>query len=191
MNLYFWFFLLYALLITPVGVQLSIRIEQGIHYRVKLRVAGLPVLRQRDSEETAQEKRLSSAVLRNGMKKHHLALLASLFRQGHIQQVIKSLDWQKMEVNARISFADAAQTALAAALLRTSLETFSRCHSMPLYSHIIADFNGQGMQITIHCIVAARVGSLSAAAIRLWLAAGSIQAKRLSAEEERYAAASH
>ena len=47
MNLYFWLFALYALLITPVGAQVHVRIDHGVHYRIRLQAAGLPVLRKR------------------------------------------------------------------------------------------------------------------------------------------------
>ena len=51
MNLYFWLFSLCALLMTPIGAQVHIRVEHGIHYRVRLLAAGLPVFRRKKQEE--------------------------------------------------------------------------------------------------------------------------------------------
>ena len=44
MNLYFWLFLLYAVLITPVGVRVHVCVDQGIRYRIRIQAAGLPFI---------------------------------------------------------------------------------------------------------------------------------------------------
>lgn len=191
MNLYFWLFVLYALLITPVGAHVSVRIDKGVHYRVRLQAAGLPVLRRRDQEDEKQAERIRSADVMRGMKNWDLALAAELLREGHISRALRALNWRGIEVDARISFDDAAATAMVYAALCTCLQTVSRCHPLPVRGRVTADFHGEGTKIAARCIVDARLGSLSAAAIRLWLAANSSQAKRLMTEEEKYAAASH
>lgn len=190
MNLYFWLFALYALLITPVGAQVHVRFDHGVHYRIRLQAAGLPVLRKKDQEES-RETQLQSQDVMKGMKNGDLGLMIALIRQGHVQRILRRLQWRDVEIRARISFADAAWTAVSYAFVRTCLQTLAPIRTLPLRGRVEMDFRGEGTRVAFRCIVSARLGSLTAAVIRLWLAAAGYRAKRLAAEEEEYAAASH
>lgn len=188
MNLYFWLFVLYAVLITPVGAQVHVRIDHGVHYRIRLRAAGLPVLRRKDKVKEEPQVQLQSSNVVKGMKDWDYALFTTLLRQGHLQRVLRLFEWRDVEVNARISFEDAALTAVTYALIRTCLQTVARIRPLPVKGRVEMNFRGEGTMVSFRCIAGARLGSLSAAAIRLWLAAASHRAKRLTAEEETYAA---
>lgn len=187
MNLYFWLFAFWALMITPVHAQVHIRIENGFHYRVRLRVVGLPFFRKREKEQ--QDIPLRSAdALKGGW---NYGLFASLIRQGHFGRLLRLIEWWNMEVLVRISFEDAAMTAMLYSLVRTVLQTAAHIRSLPVRGRVEMDFQGNGSKLSIRCIGFARLGSITAAAIRLWLAVLSYRAKRSAAEEETYAAASN
>ncbi len=186
MNLYFWLFVLLSLLITPVSAELHIRVERGVHYRARLRVAGVRVARREDQPDA--EKQLQAGNVMKGMKGWDHALAFTLFRQGHLQRVFRVMTWRNVEVHARISFEDAALTALAYAFVRTVLQTVAHGRPLPVKGRVEADFRGQGTALSFRGIASARLGMLLAAAIRLWLAASAERAKRGKAEEEQYAA---
>lgn len=188
MNLYFWFFVLYAVLITPVGAQVHVRIDHGVHYRIRLRAAGLPVLRKKEKAKEEPQVQLKSSNVLKGMKDWDYALFVSLLRQGHLQRLLRLFEWHDVQIDARISFEDAAFTAMTYALIRICLQTVARCRPLPVQGRVEMDFRGEGTMISFRCIADARLGSLSAAALRLWLAAVISRAKRLVAEEEKYAA---
>lgn len=185
MNLYFWLFSLCALLMTPIGAQIHIRVEKGIHYRVRLRAAGLPVFRKKKQEEP--EKPLRSGDVMKGMKNWDYGLLGMLMRQGHFRRMLRLVEWRDVEIRARISFEDAALTAMAYTLIRTVLQTAAFIRPLPVKGRVEMDFRGEGTQLSLRCIATARLGSLMTAAVRLWTASVIDQAKR-SAEEETDAA---
>jgi len=191
LNLYFWLFALYALLITPVGAQVHIRIDHGLHYRFRLRAAGLPVLRKKKEEKEPQETHLRSGDVMKGMKDWDYGMFAVLMRQGHFGRILRLFEWRDLEVRARISFEDAALTAMVYTLIRTVLQTAAHIRPLPVKGRVEMDFQGEGTQLSLRCIATARLGNITAAAIRLWLAAASYRAKGSAAEEETYAAASH
>ena len=188
MNLYFWLFSFCALLMTPVGVQGHIRIDHGIHYRIRIRAAGLPVLRKKKKEEP--DVPLHSGDVMKSMRGWDHGLFVSLLREGHFSRLLRSFKWQDTELRARISFADAAQTAIVYGAVRTVLQAAACIRPFSLRGRVEMDFQGAGTQISLRCIATARLGSLMAAALRLWAASAAYRAKR-SAEEENYAAASH
>ena len=189
MNLYFWAFSFYVLMITPVSVQAHILIEHGIHYRLRLRAAGLPVLRKIKQEQP--DEKLHSIDMLKGMKQWDAGLAASLIREGHLGRLWRLFQWRDCEIHARISFEDAALTATTYAVIRTVAQTWAHIHPLPVRGHVEMDFQGKGAMLSLRCIASARLGSLLAAAVRLWLAVIRYRAGRLSAEEENYASASH
>jgi len=44
LNPYFWFFAIYAVLITPFTIHGSVRLEKTLRWKIQLRLAGLPLL---------------------------------------------------------------------------------------------------------------------------------------------------
>lgn len=188
MNLYFWLFSLCAFLMMPIYAQVHIRVEHGIHYRIRLRAAGFPVLRKKKQEEP--DVPLRSGDVMKGMKGWDYGLFVSLMREGHFGRLLRLFEWREVELRACISFEDAALTALLYGLIRTVLQTAAHIRPLPVKGRVEMDFRGEGTRVSIRGIATARLGSLMAAVLRLWLAAARYQARR-SAEEEKYAAASH
>lgn len=189
MNLYFWAFSFYAFMITPVSVQAHILIEKGFHYRFRFRAAGLPVLRKIKQEQP--ESQLRSVDILKNVKQWDAGLAVSLIREGHLGRLWRLFQWRDCEIHARISFEDAALTAMAYAVIRTVAQTWGRIHPPHVRGRVEMDFQGQGAMLSLRCIASVRLGSLLAAAVRLWLAAIRYRSGRLSAEEENYASASH
>ena len=191
MNLYFWLFALYALLITPVGAQVHVRIDHGVHYRIRIRAAGLPVLRKKKEENPQEEMHIQSTDVMKGMKNWNYGLFAALMKQGHLLRLFRLFDWRDLEIRARISFEDAALTAVTYALIRTVLQSMAPIRPLPVRGRVEMDFRGEGSTFSLRCIADARLGKLMAAAIRLWLAIVRHRMKQLKTEEEQHAAASH
>ena len=184
MNPYFWIFALYALLITPVGAQVHIRVDHGVHYRVRLLAAGMRVLRKADPPD--REKHLQpDSVFRNA-KNWDYALMIALVRHGHVQRLLRRIQWRQAEIRACISFEDAALTALTYAFIRTVMQTVARCRPLPIRGRVEMDFRHRGTAVSFRGIATARLGSLTAAAIGLLLAAAAERAKL--DKEESYAA---
>ena len=191
MNVYFWSFAAYAFLITPVGAQVHVRAEHGLHYRIRLRMGGLPVLVKKEKQNPQKEIHVQPEDVMKGARDMDGALIVALMKQGHLQRLFRLFDWKNVELHARISFAEAAQTALTYALIRTFLQTLARVHPVALKGSVEADFRGEGSCLSLRCIAQARLGRLLAAAIRLWLAVLLHRTERMKMEEEQYAAASH
>lgn len=189
MNMYFWFFAVYALLITPVGAQIHIRVEHGFHYRIRLRMAGLPVVKKTEKTDKQEEVHLKPDAMVKGIHDWDAGLFASLIHQGHLGRLFRLFDWHDIQIRARISFEDAAQTAMTYALIRTALQTLARIRSLPVKGGVEMDFQGRGSMLSFRGIAQTRLGSLMAAAIRLWLAL--LRHRRMNMEGEQYAAASH
>lgn len=188
MNLYFWLFSFCALFLTPVGVQGHIRIDHGIHYRIRIRAAGLPVLRKKKKEEP--DVPLHSGDVMKSMRGWDHGLFVSLLREGHFSRLLNLFEWQDAELRVRISFADAARTAIVYGVVRTVLQAAACIRPLALRGRVEMDFQGAGTQISFRWIATARLGSLMAATLRLWVASAAYRANR-SSEEENYAAASH
>lgn len=192
MNGYFWLFALCALLATPVTAHVQLRIGRGVHYRLRLQAAGLPFLRKKEAESNEGEKTLHSRQMAKGLFAADGRMLYSLFRGGHLKRTLKAFHLQSVWVHIRLSFADAAQTALCYAALRTILQTVLSCHSSAdiLRGRVEADFQSQGTEIFLRCILSTRLGILTAALIRT--GAAMIRLRVKTRTEERYdAQASH
>ena len=187
MNLYFWLFFVYSVLIIPVGAQVHVRFENGIYYRVNMTAAGMPVY-------TGKEKRRGD-MRRAEPSKHSRSwdtgLVRELMKQGHFQRLIHLFEWHDVQLRVRISFADAARTAMTYAVIRSFLLTLACVRPLPLKGGVEMDFQGKGSMISFRCIAQARLGILLAETVRLWLAVSRHKAARMKMEEEQYAAASH
>ena len=184
-NLYFWSFLLYAVLITPVTAQVQIRWEKGFRYRICLRAAGLPF--ERKKGQNRQEKRIRSSELMKRLQSDRRDV--ELIRKVEWKRLIRLFDWRKVEWHARISLPDAAQTAVVYAELLVLWQLIQKTCALPAKAKIEADFRGEGIHFAFQCIVSARLGRITAEAVRLWLQ--TVRTGHFKAEETDYAAASH
>lgn len=188
MNPYFWFFALYALMITPLGIQFHIRLDHGIHYRIRMRVSGFPVFRAKQTEE-APEKPIDSQDLLKNLNSRTFGFWIKFIREGELRRLLRLFAWQDAELRIRLSFQDAAGTSLLFAAIRAFLQTAASIRPLPIKGGVEMDFRGEGAQLSFRCIASARLGNITAAALRLWLAFARYQAAQTAKEENH--AASH
>lgn len=191
MNGYFWLFALCAALSTPVTVHVRVRMDHGMHYRLRLQAAGLPLLRKREEDDTAGEKTLHSRQMANSLFSLDGNLLFALFHGGHFKRVLKAFRLLDAQVYIRLSFADAAYTALGYAALRTVLQTVLACLPDPraVRGHVDVSFDAKGSEAAVQCIFGTRLGTLAIAMVRM--GAAMIRLRSAERTEERYAEASH
>ena len=180
MNLYFWFFALYSVLIIPVSAQIQLRFEKRVHYQLRLHAAGVPVLKIQKNEERKKEGGMAKLLnLQQGDS------FVPLLRESGI---LKMIHWRNFQIYMHFSCRDAAQNALLYIAARTVLTAFERICSFPLRCYVDMDFQGQGSVFAIHCIAQARMGRIIASVVRLGLAAAGRRLKQRKAEEEQHAA---
>ena len=186
MNGYFWLFAIWALCITPISAQVSVRIGNGVHYRVRLQAAGLPVMKRAQDGKEDQEEKLDGRKAVKGVFALDGPVLGHLLREGHLGRALGAWHVQSVYVHARISQQDAAQTALFFALARTVMSALFKAPSVrrKLSAGIKADYQAQGSEVFIRCILTARLGNLVWEAARFAAAIHQIRIR----EEDQYAA---
>ncbi|MBP3647693.1 MAG: hypothetical protein J6K55_14850 [Clostridia bacterium] len=187
MNPYFWFFAVYAFLITPVTVHAGVRIDHGIRWRIRLLVAGVPVMRKNKAEES--EKKMEAKTLAQSLSSPKRGLITALIRDGTFKRLLMAFRLERLHVQARLSFSDASATAISYTLIRTVMEILHRCGALPpkITGYIGADFNAQGTEMELQGIFSARLGKVAFAGVRLGISALRHRAE-LATEEKQYAA---
>ena len=106
MNLYFWLFSLCALLSAPVSITAVIRLGKKISHRTYIRIAGITFSKPSDG---AKRKPGNAGKRLLGVDAQ---TLLALMRRGHIKRAMGVLRLEELRVRVRISFADAAFTAM-------------------------------------------------------------------------------
>ena len=192
MNVYFWMFGIAGLLAVPMTLQVTLRAGNGLHYHVRLRAAGLPLAQKDEQGEEAEEKVFSRQTAR-GLFSLDGKMVWPLIHQGHLVRAVKVMRLEKLHVRIRLSFQDAAATAVSFAAVRTLVQTLLSCAqtTLPLEGRVEMNYAAQGSEVLVRGIFSARLGSLLAAALRLMRAALRVRTRILKTEEEPYAAASH
>lgn len=190
MNLYFLFLSAYAVLITPITVHWSLRLGSRCGYRVRLQAAGLPFVRKRGDDDATGEHPIREQDVAQSLASTDLALVRAALDARVRKRFLKALRLYSLHLNARISFADAALTALCFAALRTVLQTLLTCGLEPdaLTGRVEADFGGKGTEVLVRGITGARLGSLGLTAILFGAAFVRARMKQAQSEEETYAA---
>ena len=119
--------------------------------------------------------------------------LVSLFRQGHIGRFVNAFSLTDSYLYLRISFQDAAMTAMCYAAARVFLQTLLLCRNQRsrLRGRVEMNFQNRGTEMEAECIFSARMGNLLAAILRLTIAVIRMRLANFRAEEKKYAAASH
>ena len=176
MNPYFWGFALYALMIAPVRIRLQLAMDSGLRYRVRIAAAGLPVYQKIKSGGE------------NGRKKKKHLLQSALGCKGLMRKILRMFTWRMAEVKIHLSFQDAAATALGFAAAEQALRAAEHFVPFPLAAKVSMDFRARGSSLTFRCIADTRLGNLSAAAVRLWLASAAGRRPYPDAEEDNDAA---
>ena len=192
MNAYFWIFVFAAVLSLPLVMEVTLRMDQKLRYRVRFHLAGVKVAQKREQDEEAQEKVLSVKTAR-GLFSLDGRLAWRLLHGGHVMKALRVMRLKSVCVHARFSFQDAAATALCFSGARMLLQTWMMCTAKPvlLSGRMEMDYAGSGTQIRLECIFSCRLGILLSAALRLASAVLSERSELMKTEEEPYAAASH
>lgn len=191
MNPYFWLFSICAFLMTPLSVQVSVRLGHGVRYRVRFQAAGIPLLRKKEVNRPEEEETLDAQEVARSALSPELPVVLALWKSGALRRALGALHMEALSIHARISFADAAATAMIYAAVRAVAQALVMCVKNPgrVQGRVEANFQCQGTEIFVRCMVSGRLGSLGAAAIRLGLDVVRTRARLL--EEDSYAAASH
>ena len=105
--------------------------------------------------------------------------------------MLKAFRLLDAQVYIRLSFADAAYTALGYAALRTVLQTVLACLPDPraVRGRVDVSFDAKGSEAAVQCIFGTRLGTLAIAMVRM--GAAMIRLRSAERTEERYAEASH
>lgn len=191
MNVYFWLFGIAGVLSIPITLQVTLRVGRGVHYHICFRAAGLPLAKREEQGEEAEEKMFSRQMAR-GLFSLDGRMVWPLIRQGHVMRAVRVMRLEKLFVRIRLSFSDAAATAMSFAAVRAFAQTLLLCTqtSLPLDGRVEMNHAAEGSEVLMMGIFSARLGSLLAAALRLALAAVRVRAgiSHSKAEEEQYAA---
>lgn len=182
MNVYFWTFAIFAVLITPVMLTVHIRCDGKIDWTMQLYIAGIPVVKCEKKEKTHQ-----TVGLMTQKKKHRLAFL--LVRDGSAVRLLRSMPLERVRIHACLSFEDAAVTAMVFAFLKALMQTLACCGVQrgKLTGAVQADFGGRGTHADVSCIFAGRLGRIGLAVAHLMINAAKAKAD-FAAEEEKHAA---
>ena len=189
MNPYFWLFAVWGLLITPVTVQTGVWFSHGFHWKLQIVVSGIPVMekQRKKMDEPQKAKEMNQLLL--GWFSPRRRMASALFRDGTMKKFIQCFRCEGMQMMARISFQDAAATAIVYSLIRTVLEMLHHCGMMPdkLVGRVAVDFQAQGTALMVQGIFSARLGTIAIAGFRLLISALRHHAE-LALEDKTYAA---
>jgi len=192
MNGYFWLFAFASIMGLPLVMEITLRMDRKLRYRIRFRLAGLRVAQKREQEEEAEEKVLSAKTAK-GLFSLDGRLAWSLLRGGHVMKALRVMHLDSIHIHVRFSFQDAALTALAFSTVRMISQTILMCigNSVSVFGRVEMDYAGQGTQARVQCIFSCRLGILLAAALRLVTAILCARSELMKTEEEPYAASSH
>ena len=188
MNPYLISLLVYLVLITPLRLSLRIRIGRRTSYLLRIQAAGLPFYRSRRDEDSADEQPIDQQEMSQQLQPENFRLIKSLAAKPILRMFFRLAHLQWLSVYIHISQPDAMQNALLYGTLRTTTETASRilADRFPLRIHLRTDFQGQGSEVLLRCIISLRLGSLLPAAfIWLWRL---YQLEKEPPKEDEYAA---
>lgn len=194
MNPYFVLFSIYAVLITPITLHLSVRVGHGVSYRVRVQAAGLPFIRRVNQvDKPKDEVPVREEDVKRTIGTFNWQLLRAVLGHGRLRRIRKFVRLEQLYVHARLSFQNAAATALVFAAVRTTLQTLARCGVRPraVRGRVEADFQMKGSELFVRGIISVRLGSLGLAAILLAPALIGARGGNTQTEEDSHAAASH
>lgn len=174
MNPYFVCFSAYAALILPLTLRFRVRLGGQAGYRLRLQAAGLPFVFRHAPEDKRDERPFPRREMAQALAHPDMALLRAALNGRVLSRALRGLEWRELDLYARFSFPDAAQTALWYGGTRTALRALNAAGALPpvLRWRLRADFSGQGTEAVVLGIVSFRLGSLlpvAAAFARAWL----------------------
>lgn len=207
MNFYFLFLGIYSLLILPLTIRLEVKLGKGFMVRMRISVTGIPAVGRRfrlgskgqlgeepeakgTVEETESDILEALADITPDLRR---AALSKSIRETAKRTVHCAALWARV----RISFQDAAATALCYASLSIFFDVLRLCgvHSRRLDVKTEVDFGGHGTQAEAGGILLARLGSLALVASMLAVMSRKEKAARKDKENGdggvNYATTSH
>ena len=183
MNPYLLAFSIYALLITPITLHVSVRVGRQVRYRLRVQAAGLPFLRKIKEPQPQEEHTVHEEDVARTLSEPWIWPALRAIGLKRLRRALHAVHLESAYLHVRFSFDDAAATALCYAALQTLLRT--------LDGRVEMDFRAEGTEVFTSGIIGARLGSLGMAAIQLGAVLLGARARRNRTEEETYAAASH
>ena len=193
MNPYLLAFSIYALLITPVTLHVSVRVGRQVRYRLRVQAAGLPFLRKIKEPQPQEEHTVHEEDVARTLSEPWIWPALRAIGLKRLRRALHAVHLESAYLHVRFSFDDAAATALCYAALQTLLRTLACAGALPrtLDGRVEMDFRAEGTEVFTSGIIGARLGSLGMAAIQLGAALLGARARLNRTEEETYAAASH
>ena len=193
MNPYLIAFSVYALLITPVTLHASVRLGTQVRYRLRVQAAGLPFMRRTYGEEREKERTVREEDVTRTLSEPWIWPVLRAVGVRGLLRLARVLRLESVYFHVRVSFDDAAATAMCYATLETLLRALACLGALPrsVEGRVEMDFQARGTEVFTSGIISARLGSLGIAAIRLGAALVKSRARQNRTEEETYAAASH
>lgn len=189
MNPYFWLFVVCGLLLTPVTIHTGVWFERGFHWKIRIVVSGIPVMEKQRKKMAEPQKEEEANNLRLGWLSSGCRMANALFRDGTLKKFVQCFHCECVQMMARISFQDAAATAISYSFVRTVLDVLHHCGMTPdkLVGRAAVDFQSQKTAVMVRGIFSARLGTIAIAGFRLLISALRYRAE-LALEEKTYAA---
>ena len=166
MNFYLLFFSLYGLMILPVNLHFRLRLGQNTGYWVRLEAVGLPLSGTKEKKKLEEE---SEETKGHALSDLNFQLIRTLTEKKTFQRLLELGQLNRLNLFARLSFQDAAQTALLFGLSRVVLDTLQKTKALPacFRYRIQGDFSHTGSILLLDGILSARTGKLLATFILL------------------------
>lgn len=190
MNVYLLSLMIYLVMITPLRLSLRIRLGRRNGYMLRIQAVGLPFYKSKRDEDSADEQPIDQQEVTQHLQPENLKWLRSILSKKVLRLFFRSAQFRWLSLYVHISQPDAMQNALLFGALRTAAETISRfvADRFPLRIHLRTDYQGQGSEALLRCIVSLRVGSLLPAAVAWLWHMVKLRAEREPSKEEDYAA---
>lgn len=172
MNFYLLFFSLYGLMILPMNLHFRLRLGQNTGYWVRLEAIGLPLSGTKEKKNLEEEEKETPAREKgHALSDVNLQFLRILTEKKTFRRLMELGRLNRLNLFVRLSFQDAAQTALLFGLSRVVLDTLHKTHAVPEAFHFLirADFHHSGSILLLDGILSARLGKLLATFILLGL----------------------
>ena len=189
LNPYFWFFAVWAFLITPVKIYAGVRLHREFYWEIRIVFAGMPIAEKKRKKSGEQHKTQEIQRLIQGWSSPGRRMASALFWDGTLKKFARCFRCEEVQVLAQVAFQDAAVSAMVYSLVRTVLETLRCCgiKNEKVTGRIAVDFQSQEPAVQVQGIFSARLGTIAIAGFQLLISALRYRAG-LALEEKTYAA---
>lgn len=125
MNPYLLAFSIYALLITPITLHVSVRVGRQVRYRLRVQAAGLPFLRKIKEPQPQEEHTVHEEDVARTLSEPWIWPALRAIGLKRLRRALHAVHLESAYLHVRFSFDDAAATALCYAALQTLLRTLA------------------------------------------------------------------